>query len=335
MLSLNSNNNDIMKRQNIVKMDNRIEKIYNKFSFSDTLRRYNRHLKLEKNQSIFTRYSKLERLNYFFNRTRLDPLKVTKDDLLDFLENKEGSVSTLNSYKQAFYCFFKWLGKEDIIKGIKIAKKEKLKDHDVVSKEDFDKMVRVIKEYHAPELQILRNITLLSFLYFCGMRVGELIDIKKDDVVFDNIGIKIKLTNEKINGQRYNRILKQDCNLISDIKKYFDMRNWDRNHVFVPLRTDSETMSGESVNQILKTAARKANISKNIHSHIFRHSRATKMAKNQFNESFMRIWFGWKKKSDMPSYYSHLVHKDVDKVLLKGRGLLDSMTPQSTISKFT
>lgn len=321
--------------QNLDKLRRRNGKILKSFSFSDILKEYNRHLKLEKNQSLYTRASKLERLNFFFNKTGMQPDEVTREDILNFLENKGGCVATLNSYKQAFWCFFSWIGKGDIVNDIELAKREKLKDHPVINQEEYEKMIAVTREYEAPDVQIQRNITMLSFLWHCGMRVGELLQIKKQDVTFDNLGIKILLHNEKIPGTRYNRILSYDCNTMLDIKEYFAERDWERKHVFVPVRTDSETMSSEAVNQILKNCAEKAGIGKRVHSHLFRHTKASRMAKEQFNEEYMRRWFGWTDGSKMPSHYSHLVQKDVDEVLLKRKGMMDVDNPQASVSRFT
>ena len=71
---------------------------------------------------------------------------------------------------------------------------------------------------------------------------------------------------------------------------------------------------------VLQRAAQRAGIKKKIHPHLFRHSRATYLAKH-LTEAQMKEVFGWTQGSEMASIYVHLSGRDVDDALLKVYGV--------------
>jgi integrase/recombinase XerD len=72
----------------------------------------------------------------------------------------------------------------------------------------------------------------------------------------------------------------------------------------------------------LTKISRKAGITKKIHPHLFRHSRATYMA-NYLTEAQMNAYFGWIQGSDMPSICVHLSGRDIDDAVLKANGIIE------------
>jgi len=107
--------------------------------------------------------------------------------------------------------------------------------------------------------------------------------------------------------------------------------NWINNH---PLRNDPDAplwvgigsvnknkqLDYASVRMMLRRTARKAGLKKSVNPHIFRHSRATYLAKH-LTEAQMCEYFGWVQGSRMPSIYVHLSGRDVDGALLKIYGM--------------
>lgn len=82
----------------------------------------------------------------------------------------------------------------------------------------------------------------------------------------------------------------------------------------------------------LQRIAKKAGISKQIHPHLFRHSRATYMA-NYLTEAQMNVYFGWAQGSDMPGVYVHLSGRDVDDAILKANGVIEKEEQKINIQK--
>jgi hypothetical protein len=66
----------------------------------------------------------------------------------------------------------------------------------------------------------------------------------------------------------------------------------------------------------------RAGIMKSLHPHLFRHSAATERARLGWTEGMMRAFFGWSRRSDMPSVYVHLAGGDYERMDLERRGLL-------------
>ena len=71
---------------------------------------------------------------------------------------------------------------------------------------------------------------------------------------------------------------------------------------------------------MVRRYARKAGIQKRVHPHVFRHSRATHLAR-VLTEAQLREFFGWTKQSEIPSIYVHLSGRDVDRALLRHYGI--------------
>jgi hypothetical protein len=67
--------------------------------------------------------------------------------------------------------------------------------------------------------------------------------------------------------------------------------------------------------------AKKAGIKKRVYPHLFRHTRATHLAKH-LTEQELKIYFGWTMGSDMPSTYVHLSGKDIEQKILQLSGIV-------------
>lgn len=67
-------------------------------------------------------------------------------------------------------------------------------------------------------------------------------------------------------------------------------------------------------------AAVKAGIKKRVHPHLFRHSRATLLAK-RLTEAQMKSYLGWTRSSKMAGIYVHLSGKDTDVAILEMNGI--------------
>ncbi|MEM2756817.1 MAG: hypothetical protein QXM89_05605, partial [Candidatus Bathyarchaeia archaeon] len=76
----------------------------------------------------------------------------------------------------------------------------------------------------------------------------------------------------------------------------------------------------QALKKILVECAQRAGIKKKVYPHLFRHSRATELAK-KMTEAEMCQFFGWTLASKMPAVYVHLSGRDLDKAVLKASGL--------------
>jgi len=123
-------------------------------------------------------------------------------------------------------------------------------------------------------LSLIQNITnhkhriLLETVYGCGLRVSEITKLKKEDINFNENIINIRQSKGK-----KDRIVNLPKSLSVRLNHYIQSR-FDTN----PFVFDSNRggrLTTKSIQSIVKKAALKAGINKNVHVHTLRHSYAT------------------------------------------------------------
>jgi len=84
----------------------------------------------------------------------------------------------------------------------------------------------------------------------------------------------------------------------------------------------NKLLTRDDLNNMLKINAKRAGIQKRVWTHGLRHSAATRDAANGWDEAKFRIKYGWSKKSNMPSTYTHLANSDLKDTILEENGIL-------------
>lgn len=150
----------------------------------------------------------------------------------------------------------------------------------VLSHEEIQKMLSVIDKstYHG-----FRDSVIIEVLYACGLRISELLNLKKGDIYFKHEYIKVL---GKGNKERLVPIGKKALQLLdlyirnhrSKLKK-IDQKCKD----IVFLNRRGRKLTRQYVFLAIKTAAQQAEIKKNIHPHILRHSFASALVKGGAN----------------------------------------------------
>jgi site-specific recombinase XerD/ribosomal protein L40E len=245
--------------------------------------------------------------------------QVTKEDIASFVERIESasySNWTKRDYKIVLKKFFKWFRKtEDYpeeVKWIKAKiKNNSLLPEELLCEEDINKLVEAS---HHP-----RDKALIQVLYESGCRIGELLSLKIRNVQFDVYGA-VLLVNGKT-GQRRVRIVASSPALATWINNHPLRENPDSPlWIGLATRNRNKVLTYTGAKELLKRIAKKAGIKKRIYPHLFRHSRATKLA-NALTESQLKQYLGWVQHSNMASTYVHLSGRDVDKALLRLNGI--------------
>jgi integrase/recombinase XerD len=243
-------------------------------------------------------------------------LEVDDEDITHFLsslEKSDFSEYTKKDYRVVLRRFFRYLGKDDLVKDVSIALKRsrtKLPD-EILTKSEIK---RLIEAADHP-----RNKAIIGLLYEGGLRIGELASLRMKNVEFDDYGAAIKVRGKT--GERRIRIV----TFASIVAKWIEMhprRDDPEAPLWINLSTNynKEGIRYEGIAQNVKRIAKKAGIKKKINLHLFRHSRATHLAK-ELTEAEMNVYFGWVQGSDMPATYVHLSGRDVDDKILQIHGL--------------
>ena len=198
--------------------------------------------------------------------------------------------------------------------------KGRLLPEQLLTEQDVKKLVE--------ECENSRDKAFVLALYESGGRIAELLNLRRKHVTFDSYGAVLLVSGKT--GDRRVRIITSAPALaqwLSDNPdKNADSPLWtivgDRNH--------GEPFLYDSARALLKRLAKRAQISKPINPHTFRHSRASALA-NHLTERQMEQYLGWSTGSRMPNIYVHLSGRDVDRALLEMHGLTQKETPKSIL----
>ena len=242
------------------------------------------YLRLEKSlseNSIEAYLHDVRKLQAFLviSEENIGPEKVTLDHLHDFVYWLNHSDQPLNERSQA-----------RIISGIKgffsFLQLDKIIDADPTDLLDAPKMPKKLPVYLSiAEIDAIlnsidvsqpeghRNRAMLETLYSCGLRVSELVTLRMHNLFFDEGFIRVIGKGDK------ERLVPISDKAIKEINNYLqqrchlDIARGEEDFLFLNRR--GKHLTRVMVFLIIKEAAAKAGIQKNISPHTFRHSFAT------------------------------------------------------------
>lgn len=287
----------------------------------DHLKRYVRHLELRQ-LSPRTIETKIWRSYYFLQTTGFkDAATITQDDVEDFFirRRKTCSPATVNGNILELRLFFRWLSGKTVeaalFKNIQMNRRTpKLPTDRLLTRADVQRLVDACDRP--------RDRALLMLLWDSGARISEIVTLDIGHVEFDRYGAVV-IVNGKTGRRRVRLIAAAP-----------ELQTWLNQH---PLKTNAaaplfttytryaagtKRLAVHTIQNTLKTIARRAGVTKPVHPHAFRHARLTDLAKQGFSEMELRIIAGWEKNSAMPEVYIHLSGGDVERKMLQKAGFV-------------
>ncbi len=219
-------------------------------------------------------------LTHFFNFHKTKNIEtLSKQDILyylEFLVKKGYSKSSQNQYINSIKFYYeKFLEREKQYYFIDRPIKDK-KLPIVLSKEEVQSLFN--------QLYNLKHKTILVLIYSCGLRISELINLKINDI--DTQRMLIQIRNSKGNKDRQVQLAEQIHQLI---KRYNNEYN-PKQFLFNGL--NSYQYSTASIQKIIKRAAIKADIRKNVTPHTLRHSFATHLLEDGIDIRYIQTILG-------------------------------------------
>jgi len=237
---------------------------FEKLLLANTVDSYTRDLKKFKSfleESNITNYTELK-----------------KEQVLDFLkflhiDQSESSIARILSTLRSFY---KFLVREEICRKnpwVQVSNPKKpIKMLEVLS---IDEVERFLDSIPSSTKLELRDKAMFELIYSCGLRVSELINLRLQDIDFDEELIRFIGKGDK------ERITPVGRNGLLYLNKYIRTSRYkiEREHKsdYVFLNKYGNKITRQGFWKILKKYARRINLDKNIYPHIFRHSFATHM----------------------------------------------------------
>jgi hypothetical protein len=218
--------------------------------------------------------------------------------------------------------FYKWhMGRNKVypefLDGVKRPKHhEMVKAEDLVTPEEVNSLINSSKNP--------RDRALFSLLYISGARIGELLGMRIEDLAFDDYGALLKVNTERYGktGYRQIRII---GNSIAYLKAWLDYHPDRLNRSAWLFCGIAEGINGEQLSKwdvysIIRKAKKRSGIKKKIYPHLFRHTRATILARN-VTEAPLESQMGWVHGSRQTRTYVHLSLRDQDNAILKAYGI--------------
>jgi integrase/recombinase XerD len=264
-------------------------------------------------------------LRTFSNIIQKPLQEATKEDIELYvcnLEQQNYSSWTKIDYKIIIKSFYKWLLGEDEVTPKIVSWIKNKEPRDCIMPEELLTEKDVLSAISI--CQFDRDKALIHLLHESGVRIGELLTLKIKHVTFAEPVSSI-LVNGKT-GQRRIPIIKS----VDHLKKWLEKHPYKNNSeslVWIKTnerksnlrtqgnRTTETVLCYSAVKKLIHTNFRTARVNKKVNPHMFRHSRATFLAKH-LTEAQLKQFFGWTQSSDMAARYVHLSGRDLDSVIL-------------------
>lgn len=196
---------------------------------------------------------------------------ISRKDIAAYIEHEQERGLTINSvrnHKQTVYAFLNYLVDNDILPMEIIYKRIRVKRPEVLPKaipaEDLKQLLEGISS--------VRDRALILLLLHTGMRIGELLQVKMDDIVLPERKILLFIGEKNLHG----RIVYYNQEAEQALKKWLSVRDPDSEYLFYGYR--GRDLSYVGAWGIMKKALQKAGLEQKDYSlHSLRHTFATNM----------------------------------------------------------
>ena len=245
--------------------------------WAEISRGYRRYMRLQKQLSTNTIDSYMRDLaqfaHFILRQYDLQPKQVEQPMISKYMarlyelgREKSSQARSLSSIKS----FFNYMLLENMIETSPAEFVEAPKSSrplpDTLSVEEIDRMIGSI-ETSTPKG--LRDRAILELLYSCGLRVSELCDMCIGDLFFGEGYIRVMGKGNK------QRLVPISGVARDRIQLYLETRERNRRQDTLFLNNRGTQLTRVMIFTIIKQAAKRAGIEKNISPHTFRHSFAT------------------------------------------------------------
>lgn len=175
-----------------------------------------------------------------------------------------------------------------------------------------EEIKRIIDAARSP-----RDKAIIALLYEGGLRIGEIGELTWDAVKFNDWNVVVNV-NAKTERPRYIPVVMARPYLAAWRAAY---PGDTTGSAFVFVTNRGLPLQYNMVAKNLRTFAKRADITKRITPHVFRHSRCTHLLREGYPESIIKKMLWGNPNSDMLSTYGHLVDTDVEREIAAHNGV--------------
>lgn len=283
---------DVRKIINIVHPDTNLKLLFEKVE---------QELKL-KGYSDMTIKSYLGHIARFSKMTHKTIEAITNDDirayLLGLLQTQGKSHAYINQAISSIkFLFSEVLKCHGIVEELPRPKKEK-KLPEVLSQEEVQSILTSVSN--------VKHRTLLILTYSAGLRVGEVVRLKVQDI--DNTRMLIHIRQAKGRKDRYTILSPIALEALREYARQYRLKDW-----IFPGENNENHLSERSVQKVFETACKRANIHKDVSVHTLRHSFATHLLEGGTDLRYIQEILGHSN-SKTTEIYTHVSQKSIAKI---------------------
>lgn len=220
----------------------------------------------------------------FLKQKKITSLCCTRKDIEEFLAFvQDKSATTRSHYLTCLRSYYQFLLDEDILKDqanpcdLIPAPLVTKKIPEYLSIEEVDRLLNI--NLNTP--YDYRNKAMLELLYATGMRVSELINLKLQDIDFDEDFVHVLGKGEKERIIPMNDTSKRY--LLLYLQEYRPMLLKQKSSDYFFINNRMGKISRQGFFKIMKALCVQSGIKKDVHPHILRHSFATHLLNNGAN----------------------------------------------------
>ncbi len=265
----------------------------------------------KKNYSINTYTSYINDLYYFYIFIKKDLTKVTFEDIKDYLEHlnlkkeKPSSVRRKISSLKSFYKFLyknNYMDKKDYpLTKVAYPKMEKKLPKFIY----YNDLLEIINE-STKDKDGVRDRLIIEMLYATGVRVSELVNIKVNDIDFNNRRIIVLGKGNKERIVYYGEYAEEV------LKEY--MKTHERkNHNYLFVNSKGGQLTDRGVRYIIDNIMSKLSVKTHVTPHVLRHTFATDMLNNGCDIKVVQELLGHSSLK-ATEIYTHVTNEHLKKV---------------------
>lgn len=185
--------------------------------------------------------------------------------LADYQDRSSASKVTIDNIRRILSSFYSWLEDEDFILKSPVRRIKKVKVTKVVKEVYSDESLEVLRD----SCESLRDLAMIDLLSSTGMRVGELVNLDRADIDFQNRECVVLGKGDK------ERLVYFDARTKVHLHNYLESRDDDNPALFVTLNRPNNRLKISGVEKRLRELGRRLKINK-VHPHKFRRTLATR-----------------------------------------------------------
>ncbi|QTA38932.1 tyrosine-type recombinase/integrase [Thermosipho ferrireducens] len=243
----------------------------------------------------------------FFNFIQKAPSEIIRQDVENFIKAlSRGELlgirpreSTISRYMSSLSTFFSYLELAGIIKFNPMERirhpRVRRKIPDFLSEEEVQNILKSFDEEKE-----LKKKTAISLLYYAGLRIGELCNLRLTDISLSPPFLRVEMGKGK-----KDRLVPLPEKIIPLIEKYLN----NYNPTFFLFENNSGHIHPSTIFRWLKSATKKAEIKKDVHPHTLRHSYATHLIRKGVSVKVVQELLGHSNLSTT-SIYLHVADQE-------------------------